>query len=145
MNSRICNEADQSRICEAPVNLSEAKKCPNWEQWAQAVDEELQYMKKSDVFEEVGILKDHQVISTRFVFTQKFSNKTKTARCKARLVVRGFEMKSKYTDTFPPTPHLDTLRFLIPYCASKSSAGYPLFSVNFVSAFLNAISDLTFT
>ena len=106
-----------------------------------AVEEELENLKRFDAFEVVERPRDQQVVSTRFVFTRKYSTKTNTLRHKARLVVRGFEMKTNLANTFALTPHLDTLRFLIAYCARKSDQGYSLFSIDFVSAFLNAISD----
>ena len=50
-------------------------------------------------------------------------------------------MKHNYDETFSPTPQLDSLRLVIAYCASRANDSYGLYSIDFVSAFLNAISD----
>lgn len=50
-------------------------------------------------------------------------------------------MKTNFGDTFAPTPHLETLRFVIECCASKAHEGYTLSSIDFVLAFLNAAND----
>ena len=139
----VTNEATflSSENTKIHVNMTETLKYPDSKEWMMAVKEEVNNLKRFDAFETVKWPKDHQVVSTRFVFTKKFSTKTNTVRYKARLVVRGYEMKYNYGDTFAPKPHLDTLRFVVAYCAQKSNAGFSLFSIDFVSEFLNAISD----
>ena len=128
-------------ISEIPNNICEARNTADSKLWISAVNEELKTMKRFDAFEEVDIPLNQQVVTTRFVFTKKFSSKTNTTRHKARLVIRGFELKCNYGETFAPTPQLDSLRFVVSYCASKSREEYSLFSIDFVSAFLNAIND----
>ena len=130
-----------SETTKIPNNIAEARDGTESEHWMKAADEELNNLKRFDAFEVTKWPVDHQVVSTRFIFSKKYSAKTNKIRYKARLVVRGFEMKCNYGDTFAPTPHLDTLRFVIAYCAQKSSEGFSLFSIDFVSAFLNAVSD----
>ena len=62
-------------------------------------------------------------------------------RHRARLVVGGFELKCNFGETFAPTPQLDSLRFVVSYCASKSKEGYCMHSIDFVSAFLNPVNE----
>ena len=123
-----------------PNSIYEASKMQDSNKWMSAVNDELKNLNNFDAYEIVKLPKDHQTVTTRFVFTKKYSEKTNSLRYKARLV-RGFEFKTNFGDTFSPTPHLDSLRFIVSYCSSMNSGGYSLFSIDFVSAFLNGIND----
>lgn len=71
---------------------------------------ELQNLKSHDVFKRPI---ENQVVSTRFVFTKHSSLKSNFERYKTRLVLREFEFESNVGDTFHPTPHSDTMHFVI--------------------------------
>ena len=135
------NKVFLTRIENVPLNMSDASQRHDSKKWKAAIDLELKGLQKFKAYDVVKIPTEHQVVSTRFVFTKKFSEKTNSERYKARLVVRGFEFKTNFGDTFAPTPHLDTLRLVISYCASMAKSGFSLYSIDFVSAFLNAIND----
>ena len=115
--------------------MKDAEKCLT------AIQTELNSLKNFKAYEVVKIPNEHQVVSTRFVFTKKYSDKTNSERNKFRLFVRGFEFKTNFGDTLTPTLQLDALHLITPYCASMASSVFPLYSIDFVSAFLNAISD----
>lgn len=76
-----------------------------------------------------------------FVFTKKLTEKTNSKKYKAWLVVRGFEFKTNFGDTFSSTPHLNTPHFVIFYFAPMFTSGFLLYSIDFVFAFLNAIDS----
>ena len=107
-----------------PENLLKARNTSDSEQWIKAVNKKLETMKRFDAYEVIDAPVDHQVVSTRFVFIKKFTSMINTTRCKARLVVRGFELKYNYGETFAPKPQLDGLKFLKSYCAPKSNEGF---------------------
>ena len=50
-------------------------------------------------------------------------------------------MKTYCGDTFPPTPHLDTLRLIFAFCSYVWQFDHTLTSIDFASAFPNAVSD----
>ena len=106
-----------------------------------AINYELETLRKFDAFEEVKVPEEHQVVTTRIVFDKKLSEKSRYIRYRAGIVVCGFEIVHTLGDTFAPTPQLDTLRFVISYRVAKAKEGYSLNVIDFVSAFLNAIND----
>lgn len=129
------------KIEAPPENMQEASNRSDAKEWIDAVQREMKSLQSFKAYEIVKIPEEHQVVSTRFVFNKKYSDKSNDERYKARIVVRGFELKTNFGDTFAPTPHLDTFRLLVAYCAKMAGSGYSLFSIDFVSAFLNAIND----
>ena len=68
-----------------------------------------------DAYEIVKVPKDHQVVTTRFIFTKKYSEKTNAIRYKVRLVIRELAFKTNFGDRSSPTPHLDSLSFIVSY------------------------------
>lgn len=141
VNNGDTRKAFLTQLETLPHNMQDASERKDSQKWIAAVDFELKSLQNFKAYEVVKIPKNHQVVSTRFVFTKKYSDKTNSERYKARIVVRGFEFKTNFGETFAPTPHLDTLRLVVSYCASMALSGFSLYSIDFVSAFLNAISD----
>lgn len=101
---------------------------------------DLKNLKQFDIYEVMKIPVNHQVVSSRFVLTNTYSHKTKCKQYKARLVVRGYKFKTEVGKTLAPTPHLDNFRLVVAYCASIALTGLSLHCIDFVSAFLNAVS-----
>ena len=130
-----------SRKEKLPNNVHEAKTQKDAENWMEAINYEVETLKKFDAFEEVKIPEKHQVVTTRIVFDKNLSKKSRNMRYRARIVVRGFEIVHNLGDTFALTPQLDTLRFVISYCVGKAKEGYSLYAIDFVSTLLNAIND----
>lgn len=57
------------------------------------------------------------------------------------LCARGFEMKTYFGDSLSPTPHLDILIFVFAFCSYICKFDCTLTSIDFVTAFLNTVSD----
>ena len=53
------------KLDEAPTNLEEAKKCPNWDKWKHAMDEEMVMLCKMNTWELADLPKDRKLISCR--------------------------------------------------------------------------------
>lgn len=102
--------------------------------WQDTINLELEEQ-KFKAHEVEWIPTEHQGISTRFAHTKHVSEKTIFDRYKARLVVGHLELKTNFGGTFAPSPHLDTLRFVIFYSALMFRSEFLLHSIDLVSAF----------
>jgi transposase InsO family protein len=122
-----------------PTSVKEVLSHPDRSKWIDAIKEEMKMMHDNEVFIEIPKegLSNENVLSTRFVFTKGFSEKTKRMRWKARLVIRGFEEKVRDDiDVYAPTPPLEALRLLLAYWCFNDC--YDIRSIDIKSAFLNA-------
>lgn len=66
-----------------PENMSDVLLRKDAKKWLDAIETELKSLKSFNAYEVVKIPKEHQVVSTRFVFTKKYSEKTNAERYKA--------------------------------------------------------------
>jgi len=94
-----------------PSNLRQAKKHDSWNQWHQAIIQELDGLKQRDVYREVprtAVPSDAQILSTMYTF----ADKPKAA--KARLVILGHRQKIKPTavEKFAATPGMTSFRVM---------------------------------
>jgi hypothetical protein len=110
---------------DEPGSLREALSGPDAHLWLAANDREMKSQFKNGVFTIVPRPKDHNVISTKFVFKIKDSE-TSGPRYKSRWVARGFtQLKGQdYDDTFAPVPKATTIRFLLSYAAGNKLYAY---------------------
>lgn len=84
-----------SKIKSVPQNMSEACSRGDGKRCMAAINHERRTLKVFDVYDIVKLSNDHQVVSTRFVSTKKFSEKTESVGCKVRLVVKEFGFETK--------------------------------------------------
>ena len=96
MENVDANKIFLSRIETVTLNMSDASQRHDSKKWLAAIDLESKGLQNFKAFEVVKIPTEHQVVSTRFLLTKKFSEKTNSERYKARLVVRGFEFKTNF-------------------------------------------------
>ena len=103
-----------------PLTIHEAYNAPDANEWMVAMDDEINNMRRLDVFKEVARPKNHNVITPKWVFRRKFENGT-LVKHKARLVARGFTQVSgvDYHDAYlyAPVVRLETFRALISIAA----------------------------
>ena len=86
------------------------------DKWLKAVDEELDNMRRMNVFTIVDeVPKNDNVVSTRWVLKYKSNANSKIVKYKARLVAKGYTQVYgiDYKNTFPPTFKQDTLKIII--------------------------------
>ena len=135
------NKIFLTRIETVPLNMSDASQKHESKKWQAAVELELKRLQNFKAYKIFKIPTEHQVVATRFLLTKEFSENINSERYKARLIVRNFEFKTNFSDAFAAIPYLDILLLVIYYCAPRATSIFSLYSVNFVSAFLNATSD----
>ncbi|MBW0537165.1 hypothetical protein O181_076880 [Austropuccinia psidii MF-1] len=112
--SSLNTVSDSSNI--TPMTFKDVMISPQKDNWISAIDDELKSMQEEDVFEIINLKdalqnkKASDILSTRWVFTQKKA----PLRYKARLVARGFKQTKgvNFEETFAPTPTFNALRLL---------------------------------
>jgi hypothetical protein len=99
---------------------------------------ELENFKRNQVWTLVDPPRDVNVIGTKWVFKNKQGEDGEIVRNKARLVAQGFSQIEglDFGETFAPVAHLETIRILLSFTASK---GFKLYQMNMKSDFLNGV------
>ena len=102
-----------AEISQDPITYKEAISRVDSEMWVQAINEELDSMKKNNVWEYVD-RPSHKVIDSRWIFKKKLDKMGKD-KYKARLVIRGFKDANNYDlrDTYAPVSRLPTVRVVL--------------------------------
>ena len=122
---------------EEPTTFEEASKK---QKWIQAVDVEMQAVKKNQTWNLVRLPEGKQAITCKWVFKTKHKSDGSVDKYKATLVAKGFKHKEgiDYQETFAPVAKMITIRVVI---ALATQFGWQLHQMDVKSAFLN--SDLT--
>ena len=91
-----------------PRNSAEAKHCPNWPLWEQAISEELTTLCKASTWKLEAPLPRANIISMKWVFKAKKDASRKVVWYKAWLVAQGFSQVEgvNYFDTYTPVAKL---------------------------------------
>lgn len=114
-----------------PRNYREALISKYSHQWKQAIDEEISYMFKNNVFEIIENT-GQKSINTAFIFTYKKD----TDQFKARLVARGdLQLPEQYANTYAPTMDISSLRILLTIALNFNLT---VWNIDVKRAFLNA-------
>ena len=124
-----------------PANEKEARACPDWPRWKQALKEEVAANKKLGTWSKSEVNnKKHETVKTRFVFVIKHEAEGKMARYKARLVAEGFNQVPgrDFDETCVPEFNAATTRALFSVAAVT---GWEVHHVDDEEAFLNAKLD----
>jgi hypothetical protein len=99
-----------------PDNYQKAVNDPQWgEMWREAVAKEIQALVSNGTWEYVVPPRGANIVTSKWVFTVKYTINNMIERFKARLVARGFSQKYgiDFEDTFAPTVRHDTLRLFM--------------------------------
>src|SRR5258706_6400841 len=103
-----------------PLTVHEAFSAPDANEWTAAMDDEINNMRRLNVFKEVPRPKAHNIITPKWVFRRKFEDGI-LVKHKARLVARGFTQIAgiDYHDAhlYAPVVRLETFRALITIAA----------------------------
>jgi hypothetical protein len=107
------------------------------EKWKEAIEKELDSMRKQAVFEESILPNGRSAIPMRYVFTVKHNDQNQIVKWKARLVVKGFKQKYgiDFDLVFSPTVGAVSIKLLLSLVAAMD---YELKQLDFTTAFLNA-------
>ena len=89
--------------------------------WKLAIIEEITSLLSNETWKEVIQPNDANLVSTKWVFDVKVTDKGTTDRFKARLVARGFSQVQgqDFQETFAPTVRMDTLRLFLATVAKE--------------------------
>lgn len=117
---------------DLPKSYEEIQKRDDREDWMAAIREELSVLEESETWEVVPLPKDAKPIDTKWVFADKKLNDGSTIK-KARLVVRGFQQKEKFTEIYSPVVKMQTLRVLLSIAAKRK---YEIHQMDVKGAFL---------
>eukprot|EP00873_Tetraselmis_striata_P020669 jgi/Tetstr1/440933/TSEL_029202.t1 len=122
---------------DEPITLKQALSGPFKEQWAQAVESELNSLEKQGTWVVCELPEERTAIPSKWVFKVKYNADGSIARFKARLVVQGCRQRHgiDYAETFAPTVKFTTIRVLF---AIAVQYGWNIHQVDVDTAFLYA-------
>jgi hypothetical protein len=100
--------------------------------------EVLENFERNQVWTLVDPPRDVNVIGTKWVFKNKQGEDDEVVRNKAHLVAQGYSQVEglDFRETFAPVAHLEAIRILLAFIASK---GFKLYQMDVRSAFLNSV------
>lgn len=100
---------------DEPMTVKDAKDCPNWGKWQQAMQEEIQALERNKTWTLVDRKPDmKKPIKTKWIFKIKLNTDGSINRYKARLVAKGYSQLPEidYKETFAPVASMTTVRML---------------------------------
>lgn len=102
-------------------NYDDAITCSNAIKWKEAMDDEIDSLRKTQTWTLVNPPSDHQVIDNRWTYKLKINSDGNIQRFKARLVARGFKQTAgvEYHETFSPVARFDSIRTILSITASN--------------------------
>jgi hypothetical protein len=112
--------------------------------WVNAMHEELNNLKRNQVWELVERPRDHNVIGIKWVFRNKQDQDGIVIRNKARLVVQGYSQMEgiDFGETYAPIARLEVIKILLAYACAHN---IKLYQMDVKSAFLNRyINELVY-
>jgi hypothetical protein len=106
--------------------------------WINAMHEELENFERNQVWTLVDPPRDVNVIGTKWVFKNKQGDDGEVVRNKVCLVAQGYsEIEGlDFGETFAPVAHLEVIRILLAFAASK---GFKLYHMDVKNDFLNGV------
>ena len=104
-----------------PKTVEEALNGPDATKWKEAMETEMETIKRMGTWELEELPKERQTIGNKWVFLKKKNEKGEIIRFKARLVAQGFSQKpgTDYSNdgTFAPVMRFESLRTLLALAA----------------------------
>ncbi|CAH2088680.1 unnamed protein product [Euphydryas editha] len=121
-------------VCDAmiPDNFQEAITCNESNKWKEAMNREINSLKKNNTWTIVVVRKPEEnkkVIDVKWIYKKKSDGEYK-----ARLVVRGFQQTDCLNDIYSPVAKMPTLKLLLSYCCQNS---LHIHQMDVETAFLN--------
>ena len=119
-------------------SYEEARKRPDWPKWEQAIQKELESLKKSGTWGLVKRPPGANVVDSKWVLRIKKNAAGEIEKYKARLVARGFTQiyGVDYYETYAPVARLSSFRLLLAIAARNN---WPVDTFDFDSAYLNCV------
>jgi len=116
-----------------PFSFAEEVKSKKWKQ---AMEAEMEAIKKNQTWELMDFPKDAKPIGVRWVFKTKLNENGDVEKHKARLVAKGYAQRYgvDYTEVFAQVARLNTIRTIL---AVATQCGWEVFQLDVKSAFLH--------
>lgn len=115
-------EADLDNVCdycivnpEEPLTFQQAVNGTNAQEWKQAMEEEMDSLKTSKVWELVEVPKNSTIVENKWVYKLKTDTNGNIQKFRARLVAKGFSQREgiDFNETFSPVVRFDSIRILL--------------------------------
>ena len=126
-----------------PTTFKEAINSPDKLMWIKAINNELDNLYNNKIMTFVRhIPKNTNLISTKWIFTNKTDENNNIIKHKARLVARGFkQIEGKdFNITYSPTLNSESIRIIL---SIASKMKWKVFQLDIKAAYLNADLDKT--
>ena len=124
-----------SNISE-PKTVSEAMSSNEKDEWMNAMENEINSLKKHDVWKLVELPEGRKTVGCKWIYKLKHDEDGNIERYKARLVAQGFSQKEgiDYDETFSPVVRFESIRTVL---ALAAQFGLSLHQMDVKTAFLN--------
>ena len=125
---------------DEPRTLKEAMNTEEASEWKKAVQQEIDVLKKQEVWELVDLPRGRTAIKNKWVLKHKYNSDGSVERLKARLVCCGYSQRYgvDYEQTYSPVPQLKSFRIVLALAAQYD---LELWQLDVVSAFLNGVLE----
>ena len=104
-----------------PVSVDDIDKRTDSKEWRNAMDEEMDSLRKNDTWDVVPLPRGRNVVTSKWVFKSKTNPDGTLNRRKARLVARGFSQTAgvDYFETFAPVVRYESVRCVLSLAAAR--------------------------
>ena len=125
---------------QAPQTIKEALERPDAQKWQDAINIELNSLKKNKTWKLTPLPSNRTPISSKWVFKIKTNADGTIDKYKARLVARGFSQVQgiDYTETFSPVVKLNSIKVLL---ALATQYNFEIHQLDVKTTFLNGNLD----
>ena len=133
------SEAANIASGEEPKTHKQAMESPDFAEWEEAEQYELEMINRLGTYKLVKLPKDRKAVGSKWVYKVKRDNLGNIAKFRARIVAQGFSQTPgvDYSETFAPVAKIESIRLLL---AISATLDWEVHIIDVDSAFLN--SDL---
>ena len=135
MHKGFSEEGQPVRI---PNSYKDAQKSPQWGDWNNAIQKEMDSLRKHNVYKLVkmsSVPKEEKIIGSRFVFQAEGRRKIQSQTRRSRLRTRGW---GRLLRSYAPVCRIGSIRTVL---AIACEHGWPVWQMDVVVAFLQAHID----
>ena len=106
---------NSSVATDDPKTLEEAMASPEWPEWENAIQTELDQLRVMGTWSLVNAPKNRKPVANKWVFIKKFNKDGQLTKYKARLVAKGFSQipGMDFNQTFAPVVRFETIRTIL--------------------------------
>jgi hypothetical protein len=106
-----------------PESIEQAMTLPDWPLWKEAIEKELNALRKAKTWVKVADMPQHlKALTSRWVFKFKPETKIEPARYKARLVAHGYKQRKgiDFNETYAAVARMASFRTLVSIAAAHN-------------------------